>query len=325
MIQEVVVADIGGTHARFAIAIIEGQQIIGLENQVTMKSAEHASLQIAWEAYGQAIGRTLPASASFAVAGHVGGEVLQLTNTSWMIRPALLPSALRLDRLTLINDFGAVGHAVALLGPEYFDHICGPEEPVNGPDLTSVVGPGTGLGLAHVLKIAGDYHVIETEGGHIDFAPHDQVEDILLEKLRLVHRRVSVERIVCGAGLQVIYKSFAEMEGQPAKQLDDKALWELALAGEDSIAAAAFDRFCMCLGSIAGDYALVQGATKVVIAGGLGTRIAHRLPSSGFKERFRAKGRFERLMESIPVKQLNHEQPGLFGAAGAFLKEHCSG
>jgi glucokinase len=325
MTEEVVVADIGGTHARFAIATIEGQKIVGLAKQVTMKNVDHASLQIAWEAYGREIGRALPASASFAVAAPVGGEVLQLTNSSWMIRPAQLSETLGLDRFTLINDFGAIGHAAALLGPEYFDHICGPDEAMSGPGLISVVGPGTGLGLAHVLQMTGGYLVTETEGGHIDFAPHDQVEDRLLEKLRLTHRRVSVERIVSGPGLQVIYKTFAEMEGRPAQQLDDKTLWELALSGKDSIASAAFDRFCMCLGSIAGDYALTQGASKVVIAGGLGSRIAHRLPSSGFRERFRAKGRFESLMERIPVKQLNHEQPGLYGAAGAFIKEHLAG
>lgn len=322
MSQEIVVADIGGTHARFAIAIIEGKYIAELQQQVTMKSADHASLQIAWQAYGHEIGRTLPKAGAIAVAGPVGGEVLHLTNSSWMIRPALLPEKLGVDQFTLINDFGAVGHAAALLGPEYFEHICGPEDAPFTSGLTSIVGPGTGMGVAHLLRTDAGYHVTETEGGHIDFAPHDQVEDQLLESLRLVHRRVSVERIVSGPGLQSIYQAFAEMEGHPVSKLDDKTLWQLALSGGDSIAAAAFDRFCLCLGSFAGDVALAQGASSVVIAGGLGSRIASRLPSSGFRERFWAKGRFEGLMKQIPVKQLTHEQPGLFGAAGAFIMEH---
>ncbi len=325
MSEEIVVADIGGTHARFAIARIEGQQVISLEQAVTMKSADHPSLQIAWQAYGREIGRPLPRAGAFAVAGPVGGEVLHLTNSSWMIRPALIPEKLDIDRYSLVNDFGAVGHAVARLGREHFEHICGPAQSQFGPGLTTIVGPGTGMGVAHLLRTAHGYHVTETEGGHIDFAPHDNVEDRLLEYLRHIHRRVSVERIVSGPGLQAIYRIFAEMEGQAARQLDDKALWGLALSGEDSIAAAAFDRFCLCLGSFAGDIALAQGASSVVIAGGLGSRIAQRLPSSGFRERFHAKGRFESLMQQIPVMQLTHEQPGLFGAAGAFITQHGRG
>lgn len=325
MSEEIVVADIGGTHARFAIARIDDRKVVGLDQAVTMKSADHPSLQIAWQAYGRKIGRSLPAAGAFAVAGPVGGDVLHLTNSSWMIRPALIPEKLDIDRYSLVNDFGAVGHAVAQLGMEYFDHICGPEQTEFGPGLTAIVGPGTGMGVAHLTRMAKGYHVTETEGGHIDFAPHDNVEDRLLEYLRGTHRRVSVERIVSGPGLQVIYRVFAEMERQAARQLDDTALWQLALSGEDSIAAAAFDRFCLCLGSFAGDIALAQGASSVVIAGGLGSRIARRLPSSGFRERFHAKGRFEGLMQQIPVMQLTHEQPGLFGAAGAFIKEHCGG
>lgn len=289
MTEEIVVSDIGGTHARFAIATIDDGHIVSLNDQLTLKSGDHPSLQTAWQAYGREIGRPLPRSGAIAVAGHVGGEVLHLTNNSWMIRPAMIPEKLGLDRFTLINDFGAVGHAVALLGSDQFQHICGPQTDIPDQGLVTILGPGTGLGVAHVLKMASGYHVTETEGGHVDFAPHDIIEDRLLQKLREHHRRVSVERIVAGPGLQVIYKVFAEMEGQQAKQLDDKALWQLALSGEDSIAAAAFDRFCLCLGSFAGDVTLAHGARSVVIAGALaaGLRIVchHRAFANGSGQR----------------------------------------
>jgi len=114
----------------------------------------------------------------------------------------------------------------------------------------------------------------------------------------------------------------ADMEGQPAKELPDKALWALALSGKDSVANAAFDRFCFCLGADAGDFALAHGAKSLVIAGGLGQRIASKLPSSGFRERFIAKGRSRSKMEHITVKRLLHEEPGLFGAATAFVKQN---
>jgi glucokinase len=324
MMQEIIVADIGGTHARFAIAHIEHGKVISLTDHIKMKTSDHASLQIAWEAYGRELGRDLPQDGALAVAGPVGGEVIYFTNSSWMIRPALIPEKLGLKRFTLVNDFGAVGHAVAQLGPEMFSHVCGPDEEPASDGIITVVGPGTGLGVAHILRMGGEYQVTETEGGHIDFAPLDHAEDQILAHLRKAHRRVSVERIVAGPGLGVIYKVLANMERQEARSLSDTEIWQLALSGEDSLAAAAFDRFCLCLGSVTGDIALAQGAKSVVMAGGLGQRIAARLPSSGFRERFIAKGRFQSMMEQIPVRQLLHDEPGLYGAAAAFIHDHVT-
>jgi glucokinase len=99
-------------------------------------------------------------------------------------------------------------------------------------------------------------------------------------------------------------------------------LWQRGTVGEDSLAAAAVDRFCLSLGSVAGDIALAQGASGVVIAGGLGLRIRDSLLASGFASRFMAKGRFEAMMAALPVKLITHPQPGLFGAAAAFAAEH---
>lgn len=320
--REIIVADIGGTHARFALASITEGKIARLSDAVTMKSADHASLQIAWQAYAQELGRKLPGEGAIAVAGPVGGDVIYFTNSSWMVRPAQITEKLGLERYTLVNDFGAVGHAVASLDCNMFSPICGPDEALTDQGTICVVGPGTGLGVCHVLHSGAEYHVTETEGGHIDFAPLDPVEDKILGYLRQQHRRVSVERIASGPGLSTIYQVLAAMENREPRNLDDKALWQVALSGDDSIANAAFDRFCLCLGAVAGDLALAQGAKSVVIAGGLGRRIADRLPSSGFRERFTAKGRFQSMMEQIPVKQLLHEEPGLYGAAAAFVQEH---
>jgi glucokinase len=234
----------------------------------------------------------------------------------------MIGKRLGLDRVTLINDFGAVGHAVVRVGPEHLSHLCGPDVPLPQQGVISIVGPGSGLGVAHVLRREGRSHVIECEGGHIDFAPVDEIEDMILARLRKRYRRVSAERVVSGSGLANIYEGLAAIEGRAVKTGDNEALWTTALAGDDSLAVAALDRFCLALGSIAGDIALVHGANAVVIAGGLGLRIAHLLPSSGFAGRFAAKGRFESRMASIPVKVITHPQPGLFGAAAAFAEEH---
>ena len=316
-----VAIDIGGTHARFALADVDAGAVVSLDAAVTLKTAEHASLQTAWEAFASQAGAPLPRAAAIAVACPIAGDVLKLTNNPWIIRPAMIPSKLGVDRYRLVNDFEAVGHAVAQSGPEHFVHLCGPDAALPDSGTISIVGPGTGLGVAHVLRHAGGYHVQATEGGHVDFAPLDAIEDAILARLRGRYRRVSVERIVSGPGLVEIYEALAAIEGKAVRQQDDKALWQSALAGDDSLATAAIDRFCRSLGSVTGDIALAQGGSGVVIAGGLGLRIRDVLLRSGFADRFRAKGRFEALMASLPVKIITHPQPGLFGAAAAFARE----
>lgn len=320
--MEIVAVDIGGTHARFALAQIENGRVVSLGEAVTLKTVEYASFQTAWEEFGRAIAKPLPRAVGIAIAAPIAGDVIKLTNNPWIIRPALIGEKLGVDAYSLVNDFGAVGHAVAQLGNDAFDHLCGPDTVLPATGTISVIGPGTGLGVAHVLRTPQDYHVCPTEGGHIDYAPLDSIEDAILARLRKRHRRVSVERVVAGPGIVEIYETLAAIEGRAVQSLDDKAVWSLGLTGEDSLAAAAIDRFCLSLGSVAGDLALAQGAAGVVIAGGLGLRIASHLLRSGFAERFRAKGRFEAMMAAIPVKLITHPQPGLFGAAAAYAKEH---
>jgi glucokinase len=260
--KQIAVADVGGTHARFALADIDKGRVIGLDEPVTLKTAEHGSFQLAWQEFGRRKGIDLPQDMAMAFAGPVGGELLKLTNNPWVIRPSLIKERLGVDRYTIVNDFGAVAYAVATLGDEDFRHVCGPDRPLPDQGVISIVGPGTGLGVAALLKKAAHYEVIETEGGHVDFAPLD------------------------------------------------------------SLANAALDRLCLTLGAVAGDMALAQGAAGVVIAGGVGLRIADYLPQSGFRDRFIAKGRFERRMDEMPVKLITHPQPGLWGAAAAFAREH---
>jgi len=319
---DIVAADIGGTHARFALAWLSGRGGVTLGEVTTLRTAEHASLELAWRAFEAVADRPLPRAAAIAVACPVAGETLSLTNNPWTIRPALIAGELGLDALTLVNDFGAVGHAVASVGAEHFSHICGPEVGLPGDGVVSIVGPGTGLGVAQLVRRGGGYQVIETEGGHIDFAPTDGIEDAIALRLRQRYRRVSVERVVSGPGLVEIYEGLALLQNRPVRIREDKALWAAALEGGDSLAQAALQRFFLMLGGVAGDIALAQGAGAVVIAGGIGRRVESRLVGSGFAKRFTAKGRFESMMSQIPVKSLTHPHPGLLGAAIAFFERH---
>ena len=322
--MQVVAVDIGGTHARFAIAEVDGGQVVALGEPVTLKTAEHASLQTAWQAFGALHNAPLPPAAAISVASPITGDMIRLTNNPWIIRPSLIPERLGAPTWTIINDFGAVGHAVAQLPDADFVHLCGPDSPLPTIGVTTVCGPGTGLGVAQVLKTPGTYHVLPTEGGHIDYAPLDGIEDAILKRLRRTFTRVSAERIVAGPGIVAIYETLAELEGRAVPSRDDRTIWTEALEGTDSIALAALDRFCLSLGAVAGDLALAHGAGGVVIAGGLGLRIKDRLLRSGFADRFVAKGRFQSMMAAIPVKLITHSQPGLFGAAAAFAQEHMS-
>jgi glucokinase len=323
--MKLVAADIGGTHARFALAEVAGGRVVAMGKAVTLKTAAHASLETAWEDFARHAGGELPRAAALAVAAPIAGDVIRLTNNPWIIRPSLIREKLGLDADLIVNDFAAVGHAVAQAASEHFIHLTGPDVALPGEGTISIVGPGTGLGVAHLWRGDEGYRVVPTEGGHIDFAPLDAIEDAILARLRQRHRRVSVERIVAGPGLVEIHATLAALEGRAIRELPDHELWRIGMEGSDSLAAAAVERFCLSLGSVAGDIALAQGGGAVVIAGGLGYRIREVLLRSGFAERFRAKGRFEGLMASLPVKLIVHPQPGLFGAAAAFAQAEQQG
>lgn len=323
---ELVALDIGGTHARFALARADADGAIELGEAETLKTGDYASLNTAWEEFERRCGRPLPRTAAIAIAGPVTGDTVRMTNNSWVIHTGRLDEQLGLARATVLNDFAAVAHAVARADDKDFLHLSGPDTPLPPAGAISVIGPGTGLGVAILWRdggsqaAGGNYHVQATEGGHIDFAPIDPVEDAILARLRKRHRRVSVERVVSGPGIREIYHALAAMEGRVVAEEDDRSLWEKGMSGRDSLAAAAVERFCLALGSAAGDYALAHGANAVVIAGGLGYRVREALRDSGFAERFTFKGRYETLMSSLPVKLITHPQPGLFGAVAAFQR-----
>lgn len=320
--MKLVTIDLGGTHARFALAEVADGRVMRLGEAVTLKTADHASFLDAWVAFGQACPQPVPRAAALAVAAPVNVNPIRFTNNPWSLEPARLAGQMGVDALTIVNDFEAVAHAVAQAGPEHFLHLTGPDQPLPATGTISVLGPGTGLGVAHLWRGPQGTHVQATEGGHLDFAPLDAFEDALLARLRARHGRVSTERIVSGPGLISIAETLAEQAGQTVAFTEDAALWQAGLSGSDPLAVQAIDRFCLTLGSVAGDIALVQGGAGVVIAGGLGYRIRDVLLYSGFAARFCDKGRFSGLMARLPVKLITHPQPGLFGAAAAFALEH---
>ncbi|MBK5264910.1 MAG: glucokinase [Alphaproteobacteria bacterium] len=325
--KEIIAVDVGGTNARFARATINGSGVPTLGKVRKYKVAEYTSLTETWAAFARDDAAddssTLPNAAIVAFAAPIGRDVIKLTNSSWVIRPAALAGELGLEHLRLINDFEAVAHAVSKLPADNLELLFGDDRPFPQNGAVTIIGPGTGLGVAIILFDQGTPHIVATEGGHLDFAPIDMVETRLLDGLRRKYRRVSGERIVSGPGLNNIYEGLAVINHEKVALMDDADLWAAALDGSVSLARTALDRLCLSYGSVAGDLALAHGPHAVVLAGGLTQRMRDHLLGSGFYARFTAKGRYESLMESIPIRLAVHDEIGLYGAAAAFREKQA--
>jgi glucokinase len=315
MITELIAADIGGTHARFALAQVEDGRVLQVGEALTLRTAEYAGLVEAWQAFAHHLDRQLPSAAALAFAYPVENDLPKLTNMPWTIDARTLPEALGITKHVILNDFSAIGHATATLGPSHFLHIAGPDVALLESGVISIVGPGTGLGVGLLIREKDRYQVIASEGGNVDFSPHDDLDDRLIAALRRRYGHVSAERLISGPGLREIYAVIAD---GPVPYAEDRDLWQAALEGNDANAAAALERFCLCLGAFAGNIALAHGANALVLAGGLGLRLRERLATSGFVERMVAKGEYRSILEQLPVKLIAHPNPGLCGAAAAF-------
>ncbi len=319
--RDIVTADIGGTHARFAIARVENGTVTSLEDPFILRVADHDTLQDAWHAFGRQAGRPLPTHVAIALACPIQSEVLIMANNPWIVVPADLPRDLNIEPPLFLNDFEAVAHAIASLDITCLPHLCGPDRPLPADGTIVAIGPGTGLGTASIIRRGSQTLVCGAEGGHTGFSPFNDFEDRLLHRLRSVHGRVSAERIISGPGIIPLCAQLAQDTGEAWRDLGDKQLWTLALEGHDRLTREAMSLFCQALGGFAGDMALAHCATGVVVAGGLGKRLMDILPTSGFADRFIAKGRFEEMMRKIPVRMIHYPEPGLFGAASALARK----
>lgn len=320
--QCALIADIGGTNARFAL--IDAKQPDSPLLQVrSLANADFASLQHAAEHYLGEVGAK-PKTAAIAVACPVTGDEIRLTNRAWSFSREELRRTLALDRLEVINDFGAVAWAVPALQASDRITLHGTSDsPLQGP--ITVIGPGTGLGVALLVESAeGGWRVVETEGGHVSFAALGDEEHIIARWLSARFGRCSTERLLSGAGLSHIDAALAARPFNLAEtELRAPAdIVDAALEGHDLLARRTLARFCAVFGSVTGDAALIHGARTVVIAGGIVPRFVPFLRTSAFRERFLAKGRFATLLESVAIHVISHPSPGLLGAAEALRQRH---
>jgi len=306
------VADIGGTNARFALAENDGDGV-RLSSMQVFRAEDFESICDAADAYLEAVAKK-PNRACFAVAGPVTGDAIKFTNSSWVFRIGEIRSALGLQRILVVNDFEALACGVRRLTDEDLATIGSGAGDPTAPTL--VIGPGTGFGQALIVPFDGCERVVPTEGGHVSFAPRTQKEIEIMQFIAREHPRVSVERLLSGRGLVNIHRALCALADTPRISLRADEITAAAKTKKFPIASEAVDMFCAILGDVAGDAALTTGARGgVVLGGGILPMIRDIFVRSRFVDCFLGKGRMRTYLESIPVKLIIRDGAALVGAA----------
>lgn len=311
--RTLLVGDVGGTNARFAIAhMVNGRPV--LEHHDSFPAETYPTFLEGVKAFIDGC-EVKPTGGVIAVAGPVTDGEIDLTNSPWRVSETELQT-LGLNPVRLINDFEALAWGAPVVPDAELASLGGPQE---GDDKAAiaVLGPGTGFGVSALARDGrGGEIAMPSEGGHACFAPGDPIEDEILRILRRRYERVSIERLICGPGLLNMHRALAEIDGRET-HIDDPALITAeALEDPRGHCGATLARFCAILGAVAGDIALTTGSRGgVYIAGGIAPRILPFLKASPFRERFERKGRFKDYMAAIPTKVILHKHAALLGAA----------
>ncbi|MEJ2129371.1 MAG: glucokinase [Woeseiaceae bacterium] len=312
--KTLLIADIGGTNARFALA---DPKAIGYSQEQTLKCADFPSVEAAISHYLEKVGASAPGVICLAAAGPLVERHINITNNHWVLDVDDLGKAFSTDAVRLMNDFEAIAYCVPALTEDDCLSVGLPDpEPLPPDDYSvAIVGPGTGLGAVG-LKKRGDLLLpIAGEASHGGFAPETKVQIDVFVALREKFDRVSTERVVSGSGLENIYWALGQIHGLKLPRLAAREIFAAAQASDEH-AMEAVGLFFEILGQFAGTYALAVGANDgVYIAGGIVPRYPELLTSSRFRSGFENKGRHRAIMERIPTQLITHPQPGLLGAS----------
>lgn len=307
-------ADVGGTNARFAIETAPLQ----FEHVKVLSCSGYPSLGAAVRAYLASIGmsRGEIQHAGIAIANPVDGDVVSMTNHDWSFSITALRYELGLDALSVVNDFTALAMALPYLTPAQRVQV---GAGVSVPRRTvGLIGPGTGLGVSGIVPFGQHWAPLASEGGHASFAPGDEQEIAILRDLTREFGHVSAERLLSGPGIEMIYRALSG-QSLPAAEVTRRAL-----AGECGDSARAIECFCAALGSVAGNVALTLGATGgMYIGGGIVPRLLGMFERSPFRARFEAKGRLAGYVARIPTYVITEQYPAFLGVS-AILSEQLA-
>lgn len=313
MTRPLLIADIGGTNARFALVAPE---LHGFIEARTLPCNEFETPEDAVRHYLELTGAESPGIICFAVAGPVKNHAVSFTNNAWEISASNLEATFGCESATLLNDFEAVAWSIPAVNGRHTLAIGDvPERDLREGDFSvCVIGPGTGLGAAGLLKRNGECVPIITEAGHVGFAPENELQREILTALNQKYPRVSDERLVSGRGIRNLYWALGQIYQTPVDELTEPQIFD-AIA-TDRIAAESVSVFFEVLGQAAGNLVLSLGAYDgAYIAGGIAQRHPVHLTGSRLRAGLENKGRHEGLMKAVPTALISHEQPGLLGAA----------
>ena len=318
------VADIGGTHARFGWLAQPGAP---LAHVTKLAAADYPGPAEAVQAYLAMLGPLTgvavapPRRAAIAVATAVDGDVVRFTNSAWHFSRQAVQAALGLDSLLLLNDFEALALSLPCLTPAQ-RRCLGAEAPRSAGTL-AVVGPGTGLGVGAVVATRSGWVALPGEGGHATLAPADDLESELLAVVRRQHAHVSAERLLSGIGLPVLHQALGVVTGRPvAEPWTAEAIVAEGVPARDALASETLDLFCALLGGFAGNVVLTLGARSgLYIGGGIVPRLGERFFQSAFRARFEAKGRFQAYLQAVPTALITDTHAALAGAALAIAQQ----
>lgn len=309
--QFAIVADIGGTNARFSRVALD---TLALDKIAVYPCANFASLAQALSHYQNEQQLTDIKDVAIAIACPVNGDEVRMTNFHWHFSIREMRQQLQLTTLLVMNDFTAVAMCIPALGDDQKIQIGG-QTAVPGKPM-AVLGAGTGLGVAHLIPVNGKYLPLPGEGGHVDWSAQTEQEWFIQQYLAAQYGHVSPERLLSGPGLEAIYQALAAYKQQSLPALSAGEIGQQALNGSSALALATVNQFYASLGSVAGDLALTLSTFGgVYVAGGIVPKLLPLLSASPFRARFEAKGRFAAFNQQIPIFIVTAEQPGLLGAA----------
>ncbi len=317
-----VVADIGGTNARFALASGKKDGLYVLEKTLILKGKDFATFEDALSAYLESLGDIKPTAMCAAIAGPVIGDIVQMTNLSWKFSCRAVAAQFGFEAFEAMNDFAAVAAGVPLMGQEHLVTLKDGAAAANGNK--AVFGPGTGLGVAGVIRHNNLWLPNPCEGGHINIAPSSTFEADVI-KAAIGHLgHVSAESFISGPGLVHLYKAICEVEGNTPANYEPSDISTKAIDGSDAACRTTLETFCSLLGSFAGNLALTYGATGgIYLAGGILPRFIDFVKTSNFATKFAHKGPMSPYVENIPAYLITHPELAFNGAA-AWLEQQLS-
>jgi glucokinase len=306
-------ADIGGTWARFAVETAPGR----FDHTASLRCAEHADFQAAVSAYLQA----LPAGAvphmdhaAIAIANPVEGDQVRMTNYHWQFSIEQMRQRLDLQTLVVVNDFTALAMALPRLSAKERRQVGGGT--ARPHSVIGVLGAGSGLGMSGLIPAGDGYVALGTEGGHTSFAPRDEREIAILRYALERYSHVSFERLLSGPGIELIDAALRERAGLPTLALAAPEITRRALDGSDALCMQVLDVFCAVLGTAAANLAVTLGALGgIYIGGGIVPRLGATFERSPFRARFEDKGRFSDYLRGIPSFVITAEQATFMGAS----------